>query len=241
MHGISFETLPSVWSDKSIFPALTYSQCVELEGYWDKYHGAGTPPPPIPYDSWVKYFAQDGEAPPCRWTLKNIIKNWRNAKAKYHKNGLPNVFNRADSKAVHEKMLQYHQHAMIAIAAASPAIIIEDVKKIEDDAHQSQAGSRQLDVLDHAPLAADLSPVGINADRGSEKKSLLLNENKADDNVECRINLMGIGSSEPKLPSLLNLSTKFKGLQRLPVSQQPRMKERMLELFPNLQARSRSL
>ena len=160
MHGISFETLPSVWSDKSIFPALTYAQCVEIEGYWDKYHGAGNPQaPPIPYDSWVKYFAQDGESPPCRWTLKNIIKNWREAKAKYHKNGVPKVTKRADSKAVHEKMLQYHQHAMIAIAAASPAIIIEDVKKIEDDSHQSQAGSRQLDVLDHAPLAADLSPV----------------------------------------------------------------------------------
>ena len=41
-------------------------------------------------------------------------------------------------------------------------------------------------------------PVGINADRGSEKKSLLLNENKADDKVECRIDLTGIGSSEPK-------------------------------------------
>ena len=199
MHGISFETLPSVWSDKRIFPALTYAQCVELEGYWDKYHGAGNPQaPPIPYDSWVKYFAQDGESPPCRWTLKNIIKNWREAKAKYHKNGVPKVTKRADSKAVHEKMLQYHQHAMIAIAAASPAIIIEDVKKIEDDSHQSQAGSRQLDVLDHAPLAADLSPAGINADRGSENKNLLLNENKADDKVECRIDLTGIGSSEPK-------------------------------------------
>jgi hypothetical protein len=132
--------LPSAWSDKSIFPALTYAQCVELEAYWDTCHGAGKSQlesPQIPYNFWVKYFTLDGENPPCRWFLKNIIKNWREAKANYHTSGLPKITNRPDSKALYEKMLQYHQNAMIAIAAV-PA------KIIEANAHQS--GSRQLDV-----------------------------------------------------------------------------------------------
>jgi hypothetical protein len=155
MHGISFETLPSVWPNESIFPALTYAQCVELEAYWEMYHDAGKPRlqvelQPIPHNSWVKYFTLDGEDPPCKWVLKNIIVNWRIAKAKYHTSGLPKVTNHPHSKASYEKMLQYHHNAMIAIAA-SPANIIED------DAHQSQSGSRQSDVLDHAEFAADLS------------------------------------------------------------------------------------
>ena len=79
---------------------------------------------------------------------------------------------------------------------------------IKANAHQP--GSRQLEDLDHASeVAADLSlvaPMSINGDRGSEKNSLLLNENRADDKVECSIDLTKIGSSEPRPPSLLHFA-----------------------------------
>ena len=145
-HGISFETLPAVWQNKSIFPALTYAQCVELEAYYNMYHAAGKLQPqlesqPIPQNSWVEYFTLDGEKPPCRWVLKNIITNFCVAKANYHASGLPKITKSPGSKALYEKMLQYHDHqnAMMAAIAANPANIIEA------NAHQS--GSRQLDDL----------------------------------------------------------------------------------------------
>ena len=115
LHGIRFETLPSVWQSKSIYPVLTYAQCVELEAYWNMYHDAGKPQLPvelqpimIPYNSWVKYFTLDGENQPCRWVLKNIIASWRTAKANYHAFGLPKVTKHPESKARYEKGLQYH-------------------------------------------------------------------------------------------------------------------------------------
>ena len=77
INGITFKTLPHVWSNKSIFPALTYDQCVELEAYWKTHHGVGKPSPPIPYSFWV--------------VLKNVMKNWREAQAKYNACGLPKI------------------------------------------------------------------------------------------------------------------------------------------------------
>ena len=199
IDGIRFQTLPSVWSYKRIFPALTYAQCVELEVYWDTYHGAEKPKPPIPYSSWVKYFTVDKENQPCRWVLRNIIKNWRVAKAKYHTYGLPKISARPDSTDLYEKMLQYHQNATMALAiAASPAVIIEA------NAHQPE--SSRLDGLSMAIAASPAVIIEANAHRpeSSRLDGLSYAEVAADLGRKSKI-----GSSEPndpKTPSLLNFA-----------------------------------
>jgi hypothetical protein len=61
LNEIRFESLPETWTGSKTFPKLTYDQCVELEGYYDKHYtnstiGGRRPRTPIDRFQWQSYF-----------------------------------------------------------------------------------------------------------------------------------------------------------------------------------------
>jgi hypothetical protein len=67
INGIRFEPLSETWTASKIYTNLTYEQCVELEGYYDKNYsdkiGGKRPKLPIDRFQWQSYFTTPDHKP----------------------------------------------------------------------------------------------------------------------------------------------------------------------------------
>jgi hypothetical protein len=121
LNGIRFESLPETWTASKIYTNLTYEQCVELEGYYDKNYtkkvGGKRPKLPIERYQWQSYFGTPDHQPSDN-IFCNLIACWKTAKLTFARIGLQPI---SKGRKKYERMLKY-QNAMKASEAAAAAV-----------------------------------------------------------------------------------------------------------------------